>query len=43
MPAEDAAAFDAELRALVQPWSSEGRLQLQTVATVAWGRPRQLA
>jgi SAM-dependent methyltransferase len=40
MAAEDAAAFDDALRDLVRPWSREGRLELHTVATMVWGRPR---
>jgi hypothetical protein len=41
MPAADAAAFDRQLRDLVSPWSKEGMLELQTVGSVVWGRPRR--
>src|SRR5919108_482540 len=36
MPAADAATFDRQLRDLVSPWSTEGRLQLHTVGSVVW-------
>ncbi len=41
MPPEDAAAFDQGLRALVEPWSHEDELELQTVAWIIWGKPLQ--
>jgi len=40
MPAADADAFDRQLRTLVEPWSTDGLLELQTVGSVVWGRPR---
>jgi hypothetical protein len=39
MPPTDAAAFDAALRTLIAPYAEQGRLTLQTVATVSWGHP----
>ncbi|MBA2363117.1 MAG: class I SAM-dependent methyltransferase [Chloroflexia bacterium] len=39
MPSADVAAFDHQLRELVEPWSSAGMLDLQTVASVVWGVP----
>jgi SAM-dependent methyltransferase len=39
MPPADAAAFDDALRALVTPYADQGRLALQTVATISWGHP----
>ncbi|HEY7348710.1 MAG TPA: class I SAM-dependent methyltransferase [Ktedonobacterales bacterium] len=39
MPPSDAAAFDEQLRTLVEPWSHENRLELQTVARIIWGKP----
>ena len=41
MPASDAATFDRQLRDLVSPWSKEGMLELQTVGSVVWGKPRR--
>jgi SAM-dependent methyltransferase len=38
MSPEDAAALDQQLRKLVQPWSKDGMLQLQTTGSVVWGR-----
>ena len=40
MRASDAATFDWQLRDLVSPWSTEGTLELLTVSSVVWGRPR---
>lgn len=40
MPPEDAANFDKRLYALVEPYSQRGRLELQTVAHIAWGKPK---
>jgi ubiquinone/menaquinone biosynthesis C-methylase UbiE len=40
MPAADAATFDQQLRDLVSPWSTDGTLELQTVGSVVWGKPR---
>ena len=40
MPAPDAAAFDRQLRDLVSSWSKEGMLELQTVGSIVWGKPR---
>jgi SAM-dependent methyltransferase len=40
MPAPDAAAFDRQLRYLVSRWSTEGTLELLTVGSVIWGKPR---
>jgi SAM-dependent methyltransferase len=34
-----AAAFDDGLRALVQPWSEDGMLELETVGSIEWGIP----
>jgi hypothetical protein len=39
MTADSAAAFDAALRDLVEPWTEEGRLALQTVGQIDWGKP----
>ena len=39
MPTDEAAAFDAGLRAVVAPWSHDGMLELQAAASVVWGRP----
>lgn len=39
MPAADAQAFDDRLRRMVEPWSDDGRLSLQTEAIVIWGVP----
>lgn len=39
MTPSDAAAFDEGLRAVVEPWSHEDTLELQTVATIIWGKP----
>jgi len=40
MSGADANAFDQQLRTLVEPWSTDGLLELQTVGSVVWGRPR---
>jgi hypothetical protein len=37
--AADASAFDAALRALIEPHSHEGFLQLRILAQVIWGKP----
>jgi ubiquinone/menaquinone biosynthesis C-methylase UbiE len=39
MPPADWQAFDERLRSLVEPWSEEGMLTLQTEALVSWGVP----
>jgi hypothetical protein len=39
MSIADAQAFDERLRGLVDRWSENGKLSLQTVGTVAWGVP----
>jgi hypothetical protein len=39
MPPADSQAFDERLRRLVEPWSDEGMLTLQTEAMVSWGIP----
>ena len=39
MAAEAIKAFDARLQALVEPYAEDGKLRLQTEATVVWGRP----
>lgn len=39
MSAEDIAAFDGELADIVTPFSMQGRLTLQTVGWVVWGKP----
>jgi SAM-dependent methyltransferase len=38
MAAEEAAAFDAEVEGLVEPYEHDGSLELTVVADVAWGR-----
>jgi len=35
----DAAAFDAGVRELTEPWSDEGHIQLQCTGSIVWGRP----
>jgi len=39
MKPEDAAAFDAALRGIVEPHAENGVLQLRVVGHVVWGRP----
>lgn len=39
MKAEDVEAFDNQLRSLVEPYSRDGQLELNTVATLVWGKP----
>ncbi|MBA3870733.1 MAG: methyltransferase domain-containing protein [Anaerolineae bacterium] len=39
MAAEAVKAFDARLRALVELYAEDGKLRLQTEATLVWGRP----
>lgn len=39
MPPGMADTFDRRLRELVEPWSKEGDLHLQTVGEVVWGQP----
>ncbi len=39
MPSVDAYTFDEQLGTLVQPWSENGMLTLQTEAVVSWGIP----
>lgn len=39
MPAEHAAQFDAEMRALVTPFARGGVLTLQVVGGITWGKP----
>jgi SAM-dependent methyltransferase len=41
MPPEDAVAFDTQLKALVLPFSHEGKLELYTVGQVQWGKPQR--
>jgi len=40
MQAVDANAFDQQLRTLVERWSTDELLELQTVGSVVWGRPQ---
>jgi SAM-dependent methyltransferase len=40
MPAAEADAFDAAVTELVRPWSADGTLEMEIVATVDWGWPR---
>jgi SAM-dependent methyltransferase len=40
MPAEEADAFDAAVTDVVRPWSADGMLEMEIVASVDWGRPR---
>jgi|SRR5579871_174923 SAM-dependent methyltransferase len=37
--AEDAAAFDQQLRAIITPHSNDGMVELQVRGSVVWGRP----
>ncbi len=39
MKIEDVKAFDARLRALVEPYAEDNQLELQTEATLVWGKP----
>ncbi|MBA3276250.1 MAG: hypothetical protein H0T72_10685 [Chloroflexia bacterium] len=39
MPPGAADAFDNGLRALVEPWSEDGVIVLQTIGDLVWGRP----
>lgn len=39
MAPEQAAAFDAEVKALVQPWAKAGWLPFQLATRVVWGEP----
>lgn len=39
MPPEDAAAFDSELKAVLQKSSKAGMIELQVIGTVRWGVP----
>lgn len=39
MTAVDAAAFDAEIRTIVEPYATHGQIELQVHATIAWGKP----
>jgi len=41
MTAEALQAFDARLRELVEPYAHDGRLILQTEATIVWGKPQK--
>ncbi len=38
-----AAAFDAEMTALVQPFAEDGVLAMQLESTVTWGKPKQIS
>jgi SAM-dependent methyltransferase len=40
MRPEDAAAFDADLRALVEPFAADGQIELQVIGSVVWGKPQ---
>lgn len=39
MPAASADAFDDGLRTLLQPWSADGYVTLETVGEIVWGLP----
>lgn len=39
MTLANARAFDAEIRALVSPFCQEGRVALQIVSEIVWGKP----
>lgn len=39
MATDAAAGFDEQLRSLVEPWSEDGMLELQTVGSIEWGIP----
>ncbi len=39
MPSADAVAFDTGVRALAEPWSHEGHIQLQCIGSIVWGKP----
>ena len=39
MTVEDVQAFDRRLRSLVEPYSQDGKLELETEATLVWGKP----
>ena len=39
MAVADVAAFDRQARALVEPWSSNGLLQLAVMGSLVWGTP----
>lgn len=39
MPPSDVRAFDKQLRSIVQPFSEQGCVTLQTVGGIVWGRP----
>jgi trans-aconitate methyltransferase len=39
MSPDDAATLDQRARKLLQPWSTDGMLRLQTTGSVVWGRP----
>ncbi len=39
MREEDVAAFDKRLRLLVEPYAEDNQLELQTEATIVWGKP----
>jgi len=39
MTIEDVQTFDTRLRVLVEPYAEDGQLELQTEATLIWGKP----
>jgi SAM-dependent methyltransferase len=39
MPPQDAAAFDAAVRALVAPYALDGLIHIQIVSRIVWGQP----
>ena len=41
MTAEQAAAFDAEMQALLVPFTQDGMLSLNVVGGITWGKPLQ--
>lgn len=40
MSTQEAAAFDLAIEEIVEPWAVGDVLEMQVVATLAWGRPR---
>ncbi len=41
MPAQESAAFDRAIAQIVQPYATDGTLEMSVVADVTWGRPPQ--
>lgn len=42
MTVEQAAAFDQEMRALVEPFATNDMITLQVINTITWGKPRTI-